>query len=122
MIKFERLVKSFLYAFKGLVKVFKEEQNLRIQSFFALIVIVLGVYLRIGSRDWAIIFLAIGLVILAETINSAVERVADVLKPRIDDYVKEIKDIMAAAVMVVSIVAVIVGALVFYPYLWLFCG
>ena len=59
---------------------------------------------------------AIGLVILMEIVNSAVERVTDVLKPRINGYVKEIKDIMAAAVMLASLVALIIGVIIFWPY------
>ena len=52
-----------------------------------------------------------------EIVNSAVERVTDILKPRIHSYVKEIKDIMAAAVMLSSIGAVLVGLLIFGPHL-----
>jgi len=58
----------------------------------------------------------IGLVILMEIINSAIERITDVLKPRLDNYVKEIKDIMAAAVMLASVIAIIVGLIIFIPY------
>jgi diacylglycerol kinase len=52
-----------------------------------------------------------------EILNSAVERVADALKPRIDNYVKEIKDIMAAGVMLASIMSIIAGIFIFLPYL-----
>ena len=52
-----------------------------------------------------------------ELVNSAVERVTDVLKPRINTYVKEIKDIMAAAVMLSSFTAIIIGLIIFIPYL-----
>jgi diacylglycerol kinase len=53
-----------------------------------------------------------------EVINSAVERVTDVLKPRISSYVKEIKDIMAAAVMLASFVSVLLGIIIFWPYIF----
>lgn len=117
MVRFKRLFKSFTYAFRGLVKTFREEQNLRIQLFFAALVILLGWYLGINKIEWCIIILAIGLVVLAEIINTAVELVTDVLKPRIDDYVKIIKDITAAAVMMSSVIAVIIGLIIFVPYL-----
>jgi diacylglycerol kinase len=64
------------------------------------------------------IIFAIGLVIIAELVNSAVERITDVLKPRINGYVKEIKDIMAAAVFVSALIAVIVGLIIFVPYIF----
>jgi diacylglycerol kinase len=118
MIKFKRLLKSFTYAFKGLYKVFKEEQNLKIQSFIALAVVAAGFIFNIKKTEWLIIILFIVLVILMEIVNSAVERVTDILKPRIHDYVKEIKDIMAAAVMVSSVAAAIIGLIIFWPYLF----
>lgn len=116
MIRFARLFKSFTYAFKGLLKTFREEQNLRIQAAIAVIVVILGLYLKISSWDWSILIIAITLVILMEIANSAVERVTDVLKPRIDGYVKEIKDIMAAAVMLSSLAAVVIGIIILGPY------
>ena len=117
MIKIKRLYKSFTYAFRGLGKTLKEEQNLQIQSIAGLVVIILGWYFRIEVEEWLILILVIGLVILMEIINSAIERITDVLKPRLDSYVKEIKDIMAAAVMLASVIAVTVGLIIFLPYL-----
>ena len=117
MIKIKRLYKSFTYAFRGLGKTLKEEQNLQIQSIAGLVVIILGWYFRIEVEEWLILILVIGLVILMEIINSAIERITDVLKPRLDNYVKEIKDIMAAAVMLASVIAVTVGLIIFLPYL-----
>ena len=117
MIKIKRLYKSFIYAFRGLGKTLKEEQNLQIQSIVGLVVIILGWYFRIEVEEWLILIVVIGLVILMELVNSAVERITDVLKPRLDSYVKEIKDIMAAAVMLASVIAVTVGLIIFLPYL-----
>jgi len=112
-----RLIKSFGYAFKGLFKIFHEEQNLQIQAAIALVAVSLGLYCRIKPIEWCVLLIMITMVILMEVINSAVERVADVLRPRINTYVKEIKDIAAAAVMLASLSAVIVGIIIFYPYL-----
>jgi len=117
MIKIKRLFKSFKYAFRGLFKIWREEQNLQTQSILGLIVVLLGWYFKIQAWQWVILVLVIGLVILMEIINSAIERIVDALKPRIDNYVKEIKDIMAAAVMLASILAIIIGLIIFLPYL-----
>lgn len=116
MIRFKRLFKSFMYAFKGLFRVFREEQNLKIQLFFGTIAICLGFVFEIKPIEWCFIIISIFLVLLMEIINSAIERVTDVLKPRIHQYVKEIKDIMAAAVMLASLVSVIIGLIIFLPY------
>ena len=117
MINIKRLARSFQYALKGLIKTFKEEQNLKVQTAAGLLVLLLAWQLKVSLLEWTVLILAIGLVILMEIVNSAVERVTDVLKPRINGYVKEIKDIMAAAVMLASLVALIVGLIIFWPYL-----
>ena len=123
MIRIKRLFKSFTYACRGLIKTFKEEQNLRIQSIAALLVVLSAWFFQVNRLEWCLLILVVGLVIFAEIINSAVERVTDVLKPRINNYVKEIKDIMAAAVMLASLIAVIVGVIIFAPYFVnLFCN
>jgi undecaprenol kinase len=118
MIKSRRLIKSFAYATKGLYKIFKEEQNLKLQTIAGVIALIFGFILRIKISDWIAVIIIITIVLTMEILNSAVERVADVLKPRIDKYVKEIKDIMAAGVMLASIMAIVVGLLVFLPYFW----
>jgi diacylglycerol kinase len=117
MIRFKRLFKSFQYAAKGLVKTFHEEQNLKVQTIVGTIVLILGLYYKINLTEWCILIFSISIVLIMELVNSAVERVTDVLKPRINTYVKEIKDIMAAAVMLSSITAVIIGLLIFLPYI-----
>lgn len=114
----KRLIKSFVYAFRGLTKTWREEQNLQVQSLAAVLVIALGLYLNITLSEWILLIFVIGLVLLAELVNSAVERITDVLKPRINGYVREIKDIMAGAVMLTSVLAVIVGAMIFLPYIF----
>jgi diacylglycerol kinase len=116
MLKLKRLIKSFTYAFRGFKKTFQEEQNLKIQSLAAIIVIVAGFYFQISKTEWLFLIFVIGLVMLMELANSAVERVADMLKPRIHSYVMDIKDIMAAAVMLASLVAVIIGVIIFWPH------
>ncbi|MFA6106566.1 MAG: diacylglycerol kinase family protein [Patescibacteria group bacterium] len=117
MIRVKRLAKSFTYAFKGLHKVYREEQNIRILFAVALGAVILAAYLRISRIEWCVLIFSLTLPILMETINSAVERVADVLKPRIDRYVKEVKDIMAAAVLLASLATLIIGTVIFLPYL-----
>ncbi len=122
MIKVKRLLKSFGYAFKGLIKTFNEEQNLKIQSTIGLLVLILALLWQISRWEWVFLIITISLVILLEIINSAIERITDVLKPRINSYVKEIKDIMAAGVMLASIAAVIIGLIIFWPYLFKLFG
>lgn len=118
MINLRRLKQSFVYAFRGLAKVYREEQNLRIQTLAGLVALFLGLLFGLSRFEWLSLILSSLLVVLMEVANSAVERITDLFKPRINTYVKEIKDIMAAAVMLSSFGAILVGLLVFGPYLW----
>jgi diacylglycerol kinase len=118
MIKISRLFKSFIYAFRGLVKVVKEEQNFQIQLTVAIVVFIAAVWLKISTTEWLVLMGIILLVLLMELVNSAVERVTDLFKPRISTYVKEIKDIMAAAVLLASLGAIVVGVIIFGPHVW----
>lgn len=119
MIRIKRLFKSFVYACRGLIKIFKEEQNFKIEIITAVIVIALAIYLQFNYLEIAILVLVIGLVLLAEVVNSVVELISDILKPKLDHYVKKIKDMVAAAVMVAAFVAVIVGVIIFAKNLFL---
>ena len=116
MIKIKRLAKSFTYAGRGFLKTAGEEQNLKIHLALALAVFALALYFRLSRFELIFLIIAAGLVILMEIANSAVERMTDMLKPRLNSYVKEIKDIAAAAVLVSSLIAVAVGILVFWPH------
>lgn len=110
-----RLILSFNYAAKGVIEVFKAEQNIRIHLFSALLVIVAMFYFRTSNLEKAILVLAIVLVFLAETINSILERVVDILRPRLHPEAKTIKDIMAAMVLISAFGAVVIGAIIFIP-------
>lgn len=117
MSELRAIAKSFSYAARGFVTVAREERNFRLQLAAAGLVAVLMCVLRVPAVEMALLTLAIGLVLVLELLNTALERVVDILKPRIHHYVEDIKDMMAAAVLVASIAAAIIGFLVFWPYL-----
>lgn len=117
MISLKRLIRSFGYAGRGLAKVWHEEQNFKIEVTVALMVLLAALLLGVKIGDIAILCLTSGLVLVMEVVNSAVEAISDCLKPRLDIYVKRIKDIVAAGVMVSALVAVVVGILIFWSYL-----
>ncbi len=120
MTDLNRLKKSFGYAFRGLVKTWHEEQNLQVHTVVGVFVMLMAVVFQISRIEWLVLIITILIVLLMEIVNSAVERVTDILKPRIHAYVKEIKDIMAAAVMLSAISAVIVGLIIFAPKIYSF--
>jgi len=117
MIRFKRLFKSFKYALTGLNKVFWEEQNFRIDLIIAILILWLAVFLKIMVWQFIILVLVIALVLILEIINSIFERFVDLLKPRIHEYVKDIKDMTAAAVFIGALASIIIGILIFLPYI-----
>ena len=72
---------------------------------------------NLKSFEKAVLILVIVLVLVLELINTVFERVADMLKPRFHEYVEEVKDIMATTVFLSSIGAVLIGLLIFWPYI-----
>ncbi|MFC1612833.1 diacylglycerol kinase family protein [Patescibacteria group bacterium] len=117
MLNIKNIKRSFKYAIRGVVDVFKKEQNFRIEIFSALCVILMSIYFKITANQTIALILVIMFVLVLELINSAFERMVDVLLPRIHEYAKEIKDIMAAMVLIASIAAVIIGILIFWGYI-----
>jgi diacylglycerol kinase len=110
-------VKSFQYAGRGLWKVAKEEQNFRVESTIAAVVIVVALVLQVSRTDLVILILVSAVVLIMEIVNSAVEAISDALKPKLDIFVKRIKDIVAAGVMVAALTAVVIGIIIFSQYI-----
>ncbi len=117
MFSLSRLIKSFRYAGRGLLKVFREEQSFRIQVLAGLLVLILALLFRVKVWEAVALLLVIMMVLVLELINSVFERVIDVLKPRMHPYVETVKDIMAAVVLISSFGAILVGVLILGPYL-----
>lgn len=117
MISVQQLVNSFKYALKGLKHVYTHEQNFKIQVFFAIWVLILIVALRVELLRAALLILLCLSVLTLELLNTVVERFIDLLRPRLHEYVQVIKDLMAAAVLIASLGALLVGVLILWPYL-----
>jgi diacylglycerol kinase len=116
MVDLQKLRKSFSYAAKGMLLVAREEQNFRIQMLIGVAVVVLMFLFGLRTPEKALLILAIVLVLVLELMNSIFERLVDIMKPRIHHYVEDIKDIMAGTVLVASIGSVLIGVLIFWPY------
>ena len=112
---FKKRRNAFGYAFKGLFTFLKEEAHPKIHATAALLAIILGWFLSISNMEWIAVTLCIGMVISMEAINSALERVTDIASPDYLDAAGRVKDIAAAAVLVVSFAAATVGIIIFLP-------
>ena len=111
----KRLVNSFGYAFEGICQSYKGEQNLKIHTFIAILVIVFGFFLKISYTEWLICLVLIGLVLMAEFFNTAIEYVVDLASPRVHPLAKAAKDTASAGVLMMSIISAIIGAIIFIP-------
>lgn len=110
------LLKSFGYAWQGIIFVVKTQRNMLIHICAALSVVLCGVFLDINSNDWCWLVVSISLVWCAELFNSAFEFLCDVVMPEYHVSVKRAKDIAAGAVLICACAAAIIGALTFLPY------
>ena len=111
-----KFLKSVLYAIHGIWSGIADQRNLKVQVVIAGLVVGAGFYFRISSIEWCIILLCIGLVIGLEMINSAIESLVDLVTMERKPLAGKIKDIAAGAVLVVSIIAVVIGVLIFRKY------
>jgi len=108
---------SFSYALRGLRYVISHEKNFQNEVLIGLLVTMGMIYFRVTRAEAVALFLVIMTVLVLEILNTVMERVVDILKPRVHPYARLIKDLMAAGVLVTSIVAVIIGLLIFLPYI-----
>lgn len=112
-----RFIKSFKDALRGLRRVWESEQNFRIQFVSGIAAIAAGFYFHLRVWELVVIILLVGGVLTMELLNTTFEYFSDLLKPRLHHYVEALKDIMAAAVLVSSLSALVVGLIIFLPYL-----
>lgn len=110
------LGQSFFCAVQGLRTAFESERNLKIHALSTVAVIGVGIALRIDATGWALLFLAVGIVVCTELVNTALERVVDlVVGGEFNRLARDAKDIAAGAVLLASLAAAGIGLAVFVP-------
>lgn len=107
------LLQSFRHALRGLATVIKTEKSFRWHLLIAALVIAAALYKGLGRVMWIGLLIIIAFVMALEIFNSAIERLVDILAPKTHSYAKEIKDLLAAMILLVSIFAAIIGLIIF---------
>jgi undecaprenol kinase len=107
---------SVQHAIHGLRHVYTHERSFRIQCRVAVVVLLAGLVVQFDVWEYILILLLCASVLTLEVLNSAVELVLDVLKPRLSAQVGVVKDMMAGAVLLVSLCSAVVGFLLFLPH------
>lgn len=112
----KEICKSFKCAFRGLKYALSQERNFQIEVIVAFFIGMLILIFKIKNWEAVILLSMVMWVLVIELCNTVVERVVDILKPRVHPYVRLIKDMMAAVVLISAIFSSLVGIVIFYPY------
>ncbi len=106
---------SLRYALAGWLYMLRYQKNTRIQAVFSVATMALALWLGLPPRDWAVLVLIITINWMAEFINAALEAVVNLASPQLHPMARVCKDVGAAAVLLASVAAVIIGAFIFVP-------
>lgn len=115
----KQMFKSIGVAFDGIIDLIKSENNAKIHLVSTIVVIIVGLKLQFLAIEWLWISLAIAGVWVAELINTAIEKLTDLVSPEINPIAKKVKDYAAGAVLVMAIWAIFVFCLISLPHLWI---
>lgn len=105
--------RSYRFAIQGIRYLVKSENNFRIQLICGTLVIIFGFVFHLDSSSWLLLIVMIGLVLMAEALNTSIEKLADKVQPAYDPDIALIKDLAATGVLLISTAASIVGVIVF---------
>jgi diacylglycerol kinase (ATP) len=117
MFDLKKFLKSFKYAFEGIHYAFKNDQNLLAHILVAFLVINVSMALKVTPFEMGILGLTIMMVIVAEMVNSAIEKMVDLITKEHRQEAKIAKDVSAGMVLLTAFAAAIIGSLIFIPYL-----
>jgi diacylglycerol kinase len=116
-VRVKAFLRSFRYAFNGLTAAFRGQVNIKVQSGVGAMIIAAGFYFSISRLEWCVILLTIALVLTLEMMNTAIEHLVNLVTREWQPLAGKIKDIAAGAVLLASVVAAIVGIIIFSPYI-----
>tara|TARA_Y100000389_G_C17297754_1_gene431352 strand:+ start:188 stop:556 length:369 start_codon:yes stop_codon:yes gene_type:complete len=113
----KNIPRSFKYAIQGFKIAFLTEFKIRLHSVIAVFVIGVGILLNLSPFEWISLIISMGVVLITELINTSIETLSDTLHPEISEGIKNTKDIAASAVLIASTAALVIGLIIFIPYL-----
>lgn len=115
-----RFSRSLSYAFKGIFFALRHEKNFQTEIIVSFFVIGGMFFFPLSGMERSLIVLSMALVLTLELANTALERVMDILKPRVHPYARVIKDVMAGAVLLATLASIAIGLVIFSPYVFSF--
>ena len=112
-----RRLKGIIIAINGMFFLLKNEEAIKVQSFVFLIIIALGFYFEITTKEWIIHIILIGFILTTEALNTVAEKICDLINPKYDERIKLIKDISAGAVSFAVLSSLIILVIIYFPYI-----
>jgi len=113
-----KFIAGFGFAFRGLWYTLRTQRNARVHVVIACLAIAMGIVLHISAVEFAMIFVAISSVFVAEMFNTVFELCVDLASPEYNQLAEIAKDVAAGAVLLSAMLAVVIGVFVFGPHLW----
>jgi diacylglycerol kinase (ATP) len=110
-------LRSFRYAFRGAWLLIRTEHSIMVQLFIALLVCAGGFFADLSATEWMLQILAISIVLTAEALNTAIEKLCDFVHPDHSEHIGRVKDISAGGVTFAALGAVLVGLIIYLPKL-----
>lgn len=108
-------LKSLRYAFRGMLILIRSEHSIMVQLGIGILVSIVGFLVGISPTEWILQSICIGMVLAAEGLNTAVEKLCDFVNPDYDPKIGRIKDISAGGVGFAAVMAILVGAIIYAP-------
>ena len=111
----KRRIRGLKFALHGVYLLITTEDSIKVQFVFAILASILGFYFSISATEWMIQWLVIGLVLVAEALNTAIEKIADFIHPEYHKKIGFIKDIAAGAPSFAAIISLIIAGIIYLP-------
>ncbi|MDR0699989.1 MAG: diacylglycerol kinase family protein [Tannerella sp.] len=112
---FRKKLAGFKHAFHGIRLLLRHEHNVKLHCLIGIYTILAGFLLNISATEWIAVVVVCGCVLASEALNTAVERLADVVSPEYSEAIKKVKDLAAGGVLFMAIAAAIIGLIIFLP-------
>jgi diacylglycerol kinase (ATP) len=112
-------IKGGGYAIKGALILIKSEHSIQVQVIIAFLITIAGFYFDITNTEWMFQIISIGLVLSTESLNTAIEGIADFVHPNFHNKIGYIKDVAAGAVLFAAFTAIIIAGFIYIPHIFL---
>ncbi|TRZ44945.1 diacylglycerol kinase family protein [Robertkochia solimangrovi] len=108
-------LKSIGYASKGAYLLITTEPSIQVQTTIAILVCIAGFIFDISATEWCIQLITIAVILGAEGLNTAIEKLSDFVHPDYHKVIGSVKDLAAGAVFLTAIIAIIIGLIIYIP-------